>query len=67
MALALPSLKPRRLVAYSTSVEYSTAKPRVAKIWIKNSAPAPGGMAWRCGAAVVESDGVKMNLYCIII
>src|SRR5271169_1919653 len=36
--------KCRCSVAYRTRVEYSTAKPRVANVWTKNSAPVPSGI-----------------------
>ena len=43
MAVASLTLKFSFLVAYKTKVEYKIAKPRVAKIWIKNKAAEPSG------------------------
>src|SRR5512140_1685652 len=43
ITVAALGVKCRCLVEYRTSVEYSTAKPSVEKIWMKKSAPAPSG------------------------
>ena len=47
--------KCRCCVAYRTSVEYSTANPRVAKIWMKKSTPAPSGI---CEKRAFKDDTV---------
>lgn len=44
IAVASFTAKCRCRVAYRTSVEYSTAKPRVEKSWMKKRAPVPSGI-----------------------
>src|ERR1019366_2933843 len=53
IAVASRVEKCRCCVAYRTSVEYRTAKPSVAKIWMKKSTPVPSGRS----ADLVLEDG----------
>ena len=57
------AVKCRCLVAYRTSVEYSTANPSVAKTWMKNRATVPCGvLAGRLFGGWTGVDGTTRNI-----